>query len=152
MSAAASGPLRILLSALVQATEDEEKVRTAITNLIPEDAKDNLRIERIKLRGHYHNPLIRLDARLTHRAHVRHTLESIGQRLPEEDRKQLAKTFTARIDRKGQLFLRLDKQESYQGRIRIINRGDSIRLMIRFAGRQLSIDNLKDQCRQLNLI
>jgi RNA binding exosome subunit len=140
------------VQALVHATEDEEKVKTAIANLFPEHLRETLRYERNKVRGHFHNPIIHLETRLTQEEHVKQTAHFIGTNLPEEDRAMIAETFATRVDKKGQFFLRFDKQESYQGRLRIINQGDSLRLAIRFAGPKKSLDDLRNLSRELNLI
>lgn len=146
------GPSQIVVQAFVQATEDEEKVKTAILNLFSENLHDSLTLERKRLRGHYHNPIIHLEARLTRHAMVKQAILSLSQRLSNEERQQLRDTFDSRVDRKGQLFLRFDKQESYQGRLHIINQGDSLRFMIRFAGPKQTLIEMQSHCRELNLI
>ena len=152
MAANESGPVRLNVQAAVQATEDADKVRTAIEQIFPKSIQKNLHFKTTKLRGHYHNPILRMETQLTQQALVRQTLSAIGQQLPSEDRNQLAQTFPSRVNTKGHLFLRLDKQEAYQGRIRIINRGDSIRLVIRFSGRKPTLNEIETSCREFNLI
>ena len=152
MAASEGGPVRLEVQASVQATEDLEKVQVAMANLFPPNLQSSLQFKTTKLRGHYHNPIIRIETRITQSEVILQTLTSIGQQLTAEDRDQLAKTFPSRIDKKGQLFLRLDKQEAYQGRVRIVNRGDSIRLVIRFSGRKPSQNELEQHCRQFKLI
>ncbi len=146
------GPVRIDVQALVHATEDEEKVKTAITNLFPEEVHTLLTFKRNEVRGHFHNPIIRLEICLDKRTQAKLAVQSIGNRLLAEDRREIAQTFESRINKKGQIFLRFDKQESYQGRLRILNQGDSLRLVIRFAGSKHTLDELQNLCRQLNLI
>ncbi len=146
------GPVRIDVQALVHATEDEEKVKTAIFNLFPEAVHALLKFKRNKVRGHFHNPIIRLEICLDQRAQAKLAVQSIGNRLLAEDRNEIAETFESRIDKKGQIFLRFDKQESYQGRLRILNQGDSLRLVIRFAGSKHTPDELQSLCRQFKLI
>jgi hypothetical protein len=150
--ASEGGPIRLIVQASVQATEDAEKVQKAIENLFPQDLQGTLQFKTTNLRGHYHNPILRLETRLTQPDLIEKTIASIGLSLSPEDRGQLKQTFSSRIDRKGRFFLRLDKQEAYQGRIRIIHRGDSIRMVIRFSGRKPSANQLEHQCRQFQLI
>lgn len=152
MAASKGGPVRLNAQASVQATEDVEKVRVAMENIFPQELRSKLKFKTSKLRGHYHNPIIRIEIQLVQPALVEQTLIALGSRLSAEDREQIAKTFESRIDRKGRLFLRVDKQEAYQGLARIINRGDSIRLVIRFSGRKPSQSDLEILCRQFNLI
>lgn len=152
MAASESGPVRLNVQASVQATEDEIKVRQAIENLFPPDVRSTLTFKTTTLRGHYHNPIIRITTQLTQPLLIEQTLGSIGKQLPSKDRSEISETFPSRIDKKGQLFLRFNKQEAYQGRVRLINRGDSIRLVVRFSGRKLSQNNLEHLCQQFNLI
>jgi RNA binding exosome subunit len=152
VAALEGGPSRLTVQASVQATEDADKVRKAMENLFPQDIRSKLIFKTTKLRGHYHNPILRLETHLTQRALIEQTLTSIGQLLPSNDRDQIARTFASRVDQKGRLFLRFDKQEAYQGRIRIVHRGDSLRLIIRFSGRKPSTDELEQQSRQFKLI
>ena len=119
VSGSERGPVRIDVQALVHATEDEEKVKTAITNLFPEEVHTVLKFKRNKVRGHFHNPIIRLEICLDEREQAKHAVKSIGNRLLAEDRSEIAETFESRINKKGRIFLRFDKQESYQGRLRI---------------------------------
>lgn len=152
MAATESGPIRLTVQASVQATEDAEKVQKAVENLFPADLRSTLKFTTSKLRGHYHNPILRLETQLTQHDHIERILTSIGQSLSSEDRAQLGRTFSSRIDEKGGFFIRFDKQEAYQGRIRIIHRGDSIRMVIRFSGRKPSINQIENHCRQFQLI
>jgi RNA binding exosome subunit len=152
LSSPQTGRLRITVQALVHATEDESKVRKAIENLFPASAHGELQFKRTQLRGHYHNPIIRLEAQLKSPELIALSLTDLGNRLPIEERQRLVETLSLRINQKGHLFLRFDKQESYQGRLRFINQGDSLRVIIRFPGRKLSLAELETQCRRFNLI
>ena len=152
MSSPPSGLLQITAHAFVHATEDESKVRKAIENLFPDNTLDELRYKRMQLRGHYHNPIIRLEVLLKKPELIALTLQKMGTQLPVEDHQHLAETLPSRTNQKGYLFLRFDKQESYQGRLRLVNQGDSLRVVIRFSGRKLSLTDFEVQCRKFNLI
>ena len=152
MAANKSGPVRLDVQASVQATEDADKVKTAIEHIFPQDIRGTLTFKTTKLRGHYHNPIFRIEIQLTQRNLVTQTLSAIGQQLTSDDRDQIARTLASRVNTKGHLFLRLDKQEAYQGRVRIINRGDSIRLVIRFSGRKPTLNEIETSCREFNLL
>ena len=152
MSSPQTGLLQITAQALVHATEDESKVRKALVNLFPEKTHDELRYKSTQLRGHHHNPIIHLEVQLKKPELLALTLKEMGKRLPVEERQHLAETLPSRTNQKGYLFLRFDKQESYQGRLRLVNQGDSLRVVIRFSGRKLSRTDLEAQCRQFDLI
>ena len=127
-------------------------MRKAIANLFPDNAHEELRYKSIQLRGHHHNPIIRLEVQLKNPELIALTLQKMGERLPAEERQRLAETLPSRTNQKGYLFLRFDKQESYQGRLRLVNQGDSLRVVIRFSGRKLSLADFEAQCRKFNLI
>jgi RNA binding exosome subunit len=146
------GPIQIIVHALVHATEDEEKVCTAIKNLFPVLTHDSLNFDRKQLRGHFHNPIIRLVATLSKRKLIIQTLQDIGARLQTEDRKQLQRDLELHYDGKGQLFCRFDKQESYHGHLKLVDRGDSLRFIIKFPGRMRDLGTVRQICQKYNLL
>lgn len=152
MPAPKTGPIRIIVQALVHATEDEEKVCTAIRNLFPILASDALQFGRKRLRGHFHNPIVRLVVTLSDRTLILQTLQDMGSRLHTEDRKQLQRDLELHYDGKGQLFCRFGKQESYHGHLKLVDRGDSLRLVIKFPGRKRDLGTVRQFCQQCNLL
>ena len=145
-------PSRIEVNALVHATEDEEKVIKAIRQLFQDDIWHQLKIEKKRLRGHFHNPILRLTVTLQGADQVQKMLESLGTRVSSSDRAWLQQNFALHCNKKGQIFLRFDKQESYQGRLRLVDRGDSLRTVIRITGRKPSINTLQTVCKRFNLL
>jgi len=54
---------------------------------------------------------------------LRHVVQSLG----EEDFRKLLSEVSSRVDESGNLYVRLDKQEAYLGRVRLMD-SDPIRL------------------------
>jgi RNA binding exosome subunit len=152
MSAPEPGPSQILVHALVHATEDEDKVVLAIRQLFPEPAWSELRIARTPLQGHFHNPILQLVVTLDKPTLTIETLRHLGARLSEQDRNYLQRNLRTHYDDKGQLFLRFDKQESYRNRLRLVSRGDSLRMTIKLAGRKRNLEAALELCHQCGLL
>jgi len=152
MSAPEAEPSQILVHALVHATEDEEKVLAAIRHLFAEAAWRELRVARTALQGHFHNPILQLVVTLDEPDLMMQSLRHLGAGVSEEDRSYLQHNLSAHYDAKGQLFLRFDKQECYRGRLRLVSRGDSLRITIRLAGRRRNLEAALGLCRQCGLL
>ena len=151
MSAPEAGPSQILVHALVHATEDEDKVLVAIRRLFPEAAWPELHVARTSLLGHFHNPILQLAVTLERSNLMLETLRHLGAGLSEPDRSYLRRNLGNHYDGKGQLFLRFDKQECYRGCLRLVSRGDSLRITIRLAGRKRTLEAALELCRQCGL-
>lgn len=152
MPAPDSGPIQIIVQALVHATEDEEKVYTSIKNLFPIHSHEALQFNRKRLRGHFHNPIIQLVATLSDSELILQALQDMGPRLHSKDREQLQQDFELHYDGKGQLFCRFDKQESYHGRLRLLDHGDSLRIIIKFPNQMRDLETVRHFCQQCKLL
>ena len=60
------------------ATEDPEKVQTAVRNLLPDELAQTIIFEKTNLTGHYGNPIILFTAKLTDKKLLPNALEKIG--------------------------------------------------------------------------
>jgi len=145
-------PTLISVQGLVHATEDEDKVLAAIRQLFPPESRDALQLERRRLRGYFHNPIVMLVAKLRRRKLIGQTLHYLGSLLPEQDREWLRRRLALHYDDKGNLYMRFDKQESYRGRLRLVERGDSLRLVIKLTGGIMSQEALLGMCQRLGLL
>jgi len=152
MPAPESGPIQIIVHALVHATENEEKVCTSIRNLFPSLCHEALQFNRRRLRGHFHNPIIQLVVTLSESKLILQTLQDMGSRLHNGDREKLQQDFKLHYDEKGQLFCRFNKQESYQGRLKLLDRGDSLRLIIKFPSQMRDLETVRQFCQKCKLL
>ncbi len=112
----------IQIEAFAHATEDPSRVKEAILNVAPGlDAE--IRIE--NLRGHYDNPILLLRLRTVDEEQVAQILAALRGKLDGDNKKVLLDELERHLDERGTLYLRLDKQELYRGRL-VINNGDDV--------------------------
>ncbi len=112
----------ILIEAFAHATEDPAKVKHAISIINPEPALD-LQIE--TLRGHFDNPILLLKMKIEEHDQVDQTVTRLQNGLGTDQKEKLAAELNQHLDERGWLYLRLDKQELYRGRI-IFSDGDDV--------------------------
>ena len=117
------------LTTLVHATEDESKVRRAVLNLLPPDVYPPA-FEAVKLKGYYGDPITVLKLNVTHRKPATDLLEHIVKRLSSLDVTSLLDGLTQHVDESRNLYMRLDKQKAYTGKV-VLERHDSIRVKAR---------------------
>ncbi len=100
------------------ATEDETRVRAALETLIPEETP----IDRAESTGHHGDRIVVFSTRIETADDIRYVLD----RLAEGDvLATIASELDDRVTDNCELFVQLDKQAAYQGRI---ERGDGIML------------------------
>lgn len=103
----------ISIQALCHATEDEERVLKALHTLYPT-------FEKHKATGYFGNPISVLSVRITRRKEITRVLQA----LKEHCSGQLSSDIERRMDERGNLYIRLDKQELYQGSIAVRDSGE----------------------------
>ncbi len=111
----------------VYGTESEEKVEEAIKTLFP-----NSLIKREVIEGHYKTPVTMLYDKINKKNDIKNfikTLNSIGS----YDKQRILSDLEKKMDDKGNLFLRFNKQKAYQGELKIVEHGDSIHVKIKIA-------------------
>lgn len=125
----------VRLRVSVHATEDEEKVVTALLNVIPKELRDRVKIEREEYEGHYGNPILVLTITVEGED-AESVLSYILSRLDSVDKKLLAASLEERVDKEGSLYFRLSKQDAYQGRLSVYESDDVIRVSVGFRGKR----------------
>ncbi len=110
----------ISLRTIAQATESEDRVRTALSLFLFGDE-----IETIKTEGHYGNPIIILQAQIKGRKCARF-IGLLKSRLAEHDLKRLKNESCERIDEDCVLHIRFDKQAAYKGIMQLATTADTI--------------------------
>lgn len=106
------------IRAFCYATEDEERVVRALRTLLPEDVE----IDREETEGHTGDRILVFSARVENADGIRHVFDQVRR---AEDFDTIVDELDERIDDDCSLFLRLDKQAAYQGRVAL---GDGITL------------------------
>ena len=126
--------VRVELAAHAHATEDPDKVQKALMNIVPEELRDRVAIEKSILEGHYNNPIVRIVAKLEGRD-AETFVKRLGEMLNEQDRGLLDALFDTRYDeRTGRLFIRFSKQDAYMGELRLHDGDDVIHVVIQLRG------------------
>lgn len=103
----------ITIQALCHATESEEKVLEALHVLYPH-------FEKREATGHFGNPIYIFEAQIRKKREIRELLPLMKKELAT----QLGKNMRRRIDRKGNLYIRVDKQELFCRNVVVEDRGD----------------------------
>lgn len=112
-------PIReVAMKVLVHATEDENKIMETLKTLLP----TKIEVERVELEGHYGNPLVLLKAKMKGKE-VEEVLSFLLDKLENMD--SLFSKFEQHLDKEGNLYLRLDKQEACKGRW-VLKEGDEV--------------------------
>lgn len=112
------------------ATEDPQKVQTAVRNLLPPELAENLVFEKNPLTGHHGNPITLFTATLTDKKLLPQALEKIGAGLSSLDKEELCTDLKLHTE-KSNLFLRFDKQSAYLGAVKFAQT-DPIHIKIHF--------------------
>lgn len=136
------------LSFLAHATENQEKVLIAVKNLFPGNYAERISFSKSKLSGEYGNPIIFFKTQIREPEIVESLLSNISANLTLSDKEDLSRNLDLHLDG-GSLYLRLNKQEAYMGRIRLC-RADPIRIHIRF--KVSKKEEIKEICRRIGLI
>jgi len=130
------------------ATEDSDKVQTAVRNLLPEELAQTLVFEKTSLTGHYGNPIILFTAKLTDKKTLPAALEKIGSGLNSLDKEELSRDLKLHIEKRN-LYLRFDKQSAYLGTIRF-TQNDPVHFKIHFKNK--SPQEIVDICKSTGLL
>jgi len=113
------------VSVFVHATEDESKVERAVRNIVPETIRDYI-FKKQELSGHHRDPLTILSTRIRRKGAMEMLNKLIGS-LTSLDQQRILDELEDRVDRSGNLYIRLDKQKAYNGKA-ALNEIDPIRL------------------------
>lgn len=130
------------------ATEDPERVLTAVRNILPTDLTETAKFERSSLSGHHGNPITLFTAELTDKKLLPSLLEKIGLNLNVLDKEELDKEIKLHLERHN-LFLRFDKQSAFLGNFKFAQ-NDPIHLKIHFKNK--ASEEIVDICRKFGLL
>ena len=100
----------------IHATEDEDKVGQALFFV-----SEKKEFERTRSTGYHGNAITVVETKVTDQK----TIRTFFERLDRTDIKKLLDTLDNRLDEESFLFLRLDKQEAFLGRL-VISDGEDV--------------------------
>jgi RNA binding exosome subunit len=140
--------LYVELSFLVHATEDRDKVLTAVRNLLPPEHVEEVDISQKNLKGEYGNPIAIFETIIKDPEIADGLLRNVGSNLSPIDKEALLEDLELRLT-KGNLYLRLDKQAAFKGKPELCL-ADPIRLRIKF--RTSKIEEITNIIRRLGMV
>ena len=120
----------------VYGTEDEDKVMTAISYLFPNPLPEKAINE-----DHFGNKIIVLTDKITKKRTNKDIVSFLNDNLSDEDKETLKEELGRRMDEKGNLFLRFDKQSAYDESLKLTYSGDAIHVKIKIASYPVSKEN-----------
>jgi len=130
------------------ATEDPEKVLTAVRNILPEELTESIIFQKTSLKGHHGNPIILFRAKLTDKQALPAALKKIGAGLTTLDKETLEANMKLHLEKRN-LYLRFDKQSAYQNEVRF-SQNDPIHFKIHFKNKTAT--EIAEICRNAGLL
>jgi len=139
------------ISAIANATEDVEKVRVAIRNIMPSGLRDKAIFIQETTTGYHGNPITTLRTAFTERSDVENLIGQIASRISSLDRANLTDYLSQYVDEDGNLYLRFDKQAAYLTELHM-RQEDAIRIKVRFYGSRHKPEVMRKIFKEIGLI
>ena len=111
----------------VYGTENEEKMKKAVKTLFPNSSPQQEYIE-----GYYQNPVLILHDKIEKKREIKDFIVKM-ENLPSSCRNKILDDLDRKMDDKGNLFLRFNKQKAYLDELEVVEHGDSIHVKIKIA-------------------
>jgi RNA binding exosome subunit len=105
-------------------------VKTAVFNAFPEEYHHRVKVHESRTQGYLQSSIIVITASIENKKGCEASLGHILGILSEDDKTALNETLDLRLDENCTLFLRIDKQASLSGQLRLINGPDTISIKI----------------------
>ncbi len=131
----------------VHATEDLEKAKKAVYNLLPEDHVEEILFKTNALKGHYGNPITLLETRIKDQGIISTFVENMSRRLNKQDKHNVLRSLDRFLE-KNNLYLRLDKQAALGTELKL-RQDDPIHIRIHF--KTSDRETIANLCRDLGL-
>lgn len=112
------------------ATEDPDKVLTALRNVLPPETVGNVVFKKTDLTGYYRNEIVLFQTKITDRHVASEVFRKLSAGLGILDKELLSGQISQHME-KGNLYLRLDKQAAYLNQIKL-GQVDPIHFRIHF--------------------
>lgn len=130
------------------ATEDLDKVLKAAYTLFPEEQTEEVTFTKNECEGHYGNAITFFETRIKGKKIIKALVENLSAKLGVFDKDQLGKEID-RCTEKGSLYLRLNKQAAFEGKIKLAS-SDPIRIRIRF--RKSKLEDIIEVCKEIGML
>ena len=116
----------ITIRAIAQATESEDRVKTALSLFL----QDN-EIEIIKSEGHFGNPITIIQSSIKGSGKCRQFIDFLKTSISGKEMELLKTQMTERVDEQCALNIRFDKQAAYEGIVQLATTSDTIAARIK---------------------
>jgi len=120
------------ISTIAHATDDLAKVQVALIRLLPPLLKDRQLFTRKYMEGHHGNPIVTFEAKLTKPSDVEEFKAFFRKVLSNTDKLMVKRNLDLHSDAEGNLYIRIDKQQSFRGKIQLGD-NDPIRVRMKFS-------------------
>jgi len=137
--------ISVEVEVFAHSTEDPGKVLEAMQFFLPEEVK----VRKEKVRGHHGNEVLIYRVRLL-RNEAGKVLRHIAAKMREEDRRRLAKQFYLRVDGRGNLYLRFDKQKAFLKKAILSSDEDVVKVKVKFPTNKP--EEIYEICRDVGLV
>lgn len=127
----------------VYGTENEEKVREAVKTLFP-----NSHPQKEFMEGYFKNPVLILHDKIEKKREVKDFMK-ILKGLDLSTKKKVLNELDKKMDDKGNLFLRFDKQRAYHGDLKVTEHGDAVHVKIKIAAYPAKKDKAIELAREI---
>ncbi len=127
----------------VYGTENEDKVREAIKTLFP-----NSNPQKDTIEGYFKNSVLVLSEKIKKKRDIKNFINLL-KNLQPSSKKRILNELEMKMDDKGNLFLRFDKQRAYLGDLKVVEHGDSIHVKIKIAAYPARKDKAKEVAEEL---
>jgi len=112
------------------ATEDPEKVQTAVRNTLPEELAQGAIFGKTGLTGHHGNPITLFETRFTDKDAISSVIQKLALGITSLDKIKLGDELSLHVEGRD-LYLRFDKQSAYHSELRFSSK-DPIHFKIHF--------------------
>lgn len=136
------------IRAFAHATEDSEKVLTAVRNLLPEDLAQTVLFKKNNVLGHHGNPIVLFTSTLADKKTLPALLEKIGSSISALDKERFNQNLKLHLE-KSNLYLRFDKQAACLGTFKF-SQIDPIHFKVHFKNK--TYDEIVDICKKTGLL
>ena len=120
----------------VYSTEDEENVTKSISYLFSDPSPVKTITE-----DHFGNKISILSEKISKKRFTRDITNFLNDNLSLADKNTINEELSRRMDEKGNLFLRFDKQEAYDENLKLTYSGNAIHMRIKIASYPVSKEN-----------
>jgi len=140
--------LYIDIRVFAHATEDLDRVLTAVRNILPVESVGTVVFKKASLTGHHGNPIVLFETRIKDRRVAQAVFEKLSAGLSLLDKEFLGNEIMQHVE-KGNLYIRLDKQSASLDELRLSS-SDPIHLRIHF--KKHRFEEILDICRRSGLL